>query len=362
MSTCIDYTEDDVRTFAPFCKAFYRDVLLSSEGKAALADAGILANGRRLSHFLGQVGAETGGLTILRESLTYTTVKRIKEVWPARARSTTEADLAALVRNPVALGDWAYGGRMGNGKGTIAKPNRDGYAFRGGGWIQTTGREAVERYCKKLGITAPYIISGALDNPLLTLKFACLEWQEGGCNEYADADDIMRISKRINVGNANSSVTPNGMDGRRQWTAKAKKLWWDAEPVASGPSIASTGRTVLAEAEPTESDGNYAEVMQPVAEPAETVAQSKPIAKTVQSSRTVFGTLLAAIGVVLVEAKEVIAEAANQIVSLAPAREILGNLGLSATRIATVITVAGLGYAIYARLHDAKTGANVKGS
>lgn len=158
-------------------------------------------------------------------------------------------------------------------------------------------------------------------------------------------------------GISSKGIDLNVYDG----TAEELAAEW-VVPVAPAPAIASTGRTVLAEAEPTESDGNYAEVMQPVAEPAETVAQSKPIAKTVQSSRTVFGTLLAAIGVVLVEAKEVIAEAANQIVSLAPAREILGNLGLSATRIATVITVAGLGYALYARLHDAKTGANVKGS
>jgi predicted chitinase len=79
----IDFTEVELRRFSPKMADHYRLALLN--GKAHLEAAGILANGQRLSHFLGQFGAETGGGTILRECLYYTTVKRIRQVWPARS-------------------------------------------------------------------------------------------------------------------------------------------------------------------------------------------------------------------------------------------------------------------------------------
>ena len=87
------FTADDLRSFAPNMKAFYREVLLSKEGEDCLRAAGILDNGKRCAHFLGQCGAETGGFTILRESLTYTNVQRIREVWPARSSKFSDAEL-----------------------------------------------------------------------------------------------------------------------------------------------------------------------------------------------------------------------------------------------------------------------------
>jgi N-acetylmuramoyl-L-alanine amidase len=89
-------------------------------------------------------------------------------------------------------------------------------------------------------------------------------------------------------------------------------------------------------------------------------AIQKPVIQAVQSSRTVFGTLIATIGATLAAAKEVVTEAASQIVSLAPAKEVLGGFGLTATRIAFIVTAAGLAYALYARLDDAHKGRNVK--
>jgi hypothetical protein len=47
-------------------------------------------------------------------------------------------------------------------------------------------------------------------------------------------------------------------------------------------------------------------------------------------------------------------------VSLAPAREILTGLGLTATKVAFIVTLAGIGYAVYARLDDAAKGATLK--
>lgn len=219
--SAIDFTEAEVRAFSPSIRKEYLAALM--RGKADLRAAGILENGKRFAHFMGQVGGETSGGVILRESLNYKTVKAIRGAWRARASKHSDAWIKAnLLGKPVALGDWAYGGRMGNRKGTT-----DGYDYRGGGFIQTTGRWAVENYCKKCGIP---IRPDILDDYDATLKFACAEWVESNCNKWADQNDIMAISKEINTGSATSGVYPNGMEHRRRWFEKARKIWWDAEP------------------------------------------------------------------------------------------------------------------------------------
>jgi predicted chitinase len=229
MAAYIDYTEAELRRFSPNMKPFYRDVLLSPFGKACLRKAGVLSTARRWTHFMGQFGGETGGGVVVRESLTYTTVAAIRKAWPTRASKHSDAWIKAnLLRNPVALRDWAYGGRMGNAKGTPGKPHPDGYSYRGGGWLQTTGKSAVADYCAKCGLT---LRSDILDDPEATLQFACWEWQESGCNELADANDLLGISKAINTRSASSRIYPNGMEHRQAWFDKARAIWWDAEAV-----------------------------------------------------------------------------------------------------------------------------------
>ncbi len=93
---------------------------------------------------------------------------------------------------------------------------------------------------------------------------------------------------------------------------------------------------------------------------AQAVDTPAPVVVAVQSSRTVFGTLVAAIGGALAFGKDVIGAAANEIVMLAPAREVLSGFGLDVAKIALLVTIAGCAYALYARLHDASTGKTVK--
>lgn len=210
----MNITEKDLKRFAPRAHPEYVAALLG--GIELMREAGILDNEYRVCHFMGQVGAETGGLTVIRESLMYITPKRLREVWPARFRNKSDIELAPLIRNPIALGDAVYGGRLGN-----TFPG-DGYAFRGGGFLQTTGRAAVTRYCKACG--APFR-PDALDDVSLTLKFACTEWKESGCNDWADENDLTKVSKAINTGSATGTVKPVGMTERQIWFAKAWSIW-----------------------------------------------------------------------------------------------------------------------------------------
>lgn len=224
-------TEADLKRFAPKARREYVDALIG--GQEHLRDAGILESPLRLCHFLAQCGHETNGFTIVRESLNYTSTKRLREVWPARFRNKSDAELKPLIKNGVALGDAVYMGRMGNNQ-----PG-DGYAYRGGGFLQTTGRSAVEKYAKACGVP---MASNLLDDIGMTLRFACVEWQESNCCEYADENDLTKVSKAINVGSATSNVKPVGFADRQRWFAKAWGIWGEEgkadKPLATSDVVA----------------------------------------------------------------------------------------------------------------------------
>lgn len=213
-------TREQLQAFAPKARGEYVEALLN--GLDDLKAAGILDTNLRLAHFMGQVGAETNYLQIVRESLTYTTQARLRAVWPARFRNKSDAYLQRYIRNPVALGAAVYGGRMGNAKA----PSHDGYLYRGGGFLQTTGKSAVEKYCKRCGIPFDPDI---LDDIAATLKFACAEWVDSQCNKWADENDLLKVSKAINTGSATSGIMPVGMANRKAAFAKAWRVWGDAK-------------------------------------------------------------------------------------------------------------------------------------
>lgn len=218
-------TESELKKLAPKARPGYIKAFIA--GSSHLREAGILDSNLRLCHFLAQTMAETDGWTILRESLDYKTVGRVREVFGSRTRKYSDEWIKDnLIGNPVNFGDFTYGGRMGNGKGSVpGKACSDGYNFRGGGYLQTTGRGAVTEYATACGLK---VDDDMLDDIPTTLRFACAEWKTSNCNKWADKNDILAVSRVINVGSATSGVMPNGLPDRKAWFRKVWVAFGDA--------------------------------------------------------------------------------------------------------------------------------------
>lgn len=168
----------------------------------------------RIKHFLGQTAVESGYFSRLDENLSYS-ARRIRQVWPRRFKSVAAAQPYA--RNPRALANKVYGGRMGN----RGKDNA-GWEYRGSSIKQITGFSNFAEFTKWIQSKVP----GAPDFTKEPDKLRSLEWAvwpavwywvERGCWRYADRDAVKALTKRINGGY-------NGLNLRINATAKAGRV------------------------------------------------------------------------------------------------------------------------------------------
>jgi predicted chitinase len=192
----------------------------------ALFTKGGITTPLRVSHFLAQVLAETGGLTVDFESMYYTHFEVLQHIFGKGNNSAALSDQECndLLRHPSELGERVYGlGNPGKAKELGNTEPGDGYKYRGGGVLQTTGRYAYRTYGKRCGAdfegTPALIVSAQW-----ALQPALAEWSDGGLNTDADNNDILSISRQINFGDKHSKGTPNGFADRKSWFAKVFPL------------------------------------------------------------------------------------------------------------------------------------------
>jgi putative chitinase len=99
----------------------------------------------------------------------------------------------------------------------------DGVKYVGRGYIQITGRSNYEMITRLLGvdfINNPELLE---KNPYAMLS-AGIYWENHNLNHYADLDDILTISKKINGINKNTGL-PNGYDDRKKWLKICKDVF-----------------------------------------------------------------------------------------------------------------------------------------
>lgn len=144
----------------------------------------------REAAFLAQISVESGRLATLEENLNYS-AERLVAVWPKRFPDSAAA--APYARNPEALANRVYGGRMGN-----TAPG-DGWRYRGRGLKQLTGKHNDIAYMLAADIDC-------VEHPDLLLEprhaadSAAWFWSVRGCNQLADTLNWTELSTRINGG------------------------------------------------------------------------------------------------------------------------------------------------------------------
>jgi hypothetical protein len=87
------------------------------------------------------------------------------------------------------------------------------------------------------------------------------------------------------------------------------------------------------------------------------------IARALLRSRTIFGSLLTLVSVIAGFCNDAVAvalDAAAQVTMLAPVAGLCAQLGLDTRNVTFGLAVAGITLALFARLDDARTGANSK--
>ncbi len=215
----VHVTVEQVAQLAPHMRPGYREAL--RDGQPVFDQWGISASPRRVAHFLAQVLHESQALTVEYENLQYSAA-RLVQVWPSRFRPHGPLDPVAYARDPRKLADLVYGGRMGN-----VQPG-DGYAYRGRGMLQMTGRAGYARATALLRADAagdpardhPDFVADpdAIVDPRWSLQAAAATWHDKGCNELADRDDLDELTRRINGAD-------NGLAERGQWCRCAGRIW-----------------------------------------------------------------------------------------------------------------------------------------
>lgn len=163
----------------------------------------------RQAHFLAQVAHESGGFKYAVENLNYS-ANALYAVFRKYFPSLAVAD--GYARQPEKIANKVYANRLGNGD----EASGDGYKYRGRGLIQLTGKDNYTSFGAKAQIDAvgnPDIVA----TPEYSLASACWFWQSRNLNKYADADDVVMVTKRINGGT-------NGLENREHFLEEFKKL------------------------------------------------------------------------------------------------------------------------------------------
>ena len=153
-----------------------------------------ITNNLRLAHFLAQCGHESGGFKAVSENLNYS-ADGLKKIFGKYFPGNLNESYA---RQPEKIASRVYGSRMGNGD----ESSKEGYKFRGRGYIQLTGKSNYTNFTKFIGedcITNPDLVSTKY--PLASAAFffdSNKLWSI--CDKGADDATVTAVTKRVNGG------------------------------------------------------------------------------------------------------------------------------------------------------------------
>jgi putative chitinase len=153
-----------------------------------------ITNNLRLAHFLSQCGHESGGFKAVSENLNYS-ADGLKKIFGKYFPGNLNESYA---RQPEKIAARVYASRMGNGD----EASKEGFKFRGRGYIQLTGKANYTNFTKFIGedcIANPDLV--ATKYPLASAAFffdSNKLWSI--CDKGADDATVTAVTKRVNGG------------------------------------------------------------------------------------------------------------------------------------------------------------------
>ena len=170
---------------------------------------GIADSRLRLAHFFAQILHESGCMRFDMENLNYSS-EALRQVFGKYFTTKAEAD--AYARQPEKIANRVYANRMGN----RGEASGDGWRFRGRGLIQLTGRNNYTAFAEWVDderiMEEPDRVSSEY-----AVHSAVFFWDQNSLNRFADKDDVVGLTKKINGGE-------NGLAHRRELLHKATGL------------------------------------------------------------------------------------------------------------------------------------------
>ena len=163
----------------------------------------------RLAHFLSQCAHESGNFKAVSENLNYSADglrKTFGKYFPGNLAES-------YAKQPEKIASRVYGNRMGNGN----ESSKDGYTFRGRGYIQLTGKANYTKFTQYIGedcVSNPDLV--ATKYPLASAAFffdSNKLWNI--CDKGSDDATVTSLTRRVNGGT-------HGLDDRLE---KFKKYY-----------------------------------------------------------------------------------------------------------------------------------------
>ena len=165
----------------------------------------------RLAHFLAQCSHESGNFTLVQENLNYSAkglLGTFGKYFP------TQALAEQYQKQPEKIASRVYGGRMGNG----VEDTKEGYRFRGRGYIQLTGKDNYKSFSQSVNedcVSNPDLV--ATKYPLSSAAWFFQKNCLVKCDAGATRAVVESVTKCVNGG-------LNGIDDRIEKFNKFYKL------------------------------------------------------------------------------------------------------------------------------------------
>ena len=149
----------------------------------------------KLAHFLAQAAHESNRFTSVYENLNYS-AEALMKVFTKYFPDIKSAN--SYARQPEKIGSRVYANRMGNGD----EASKDGFLYRGRGYLQTTGKSNYDNFSKFIGedcVANPDLI--ATKYPLASAAFFFNSnnlWAI--CDKGSDDATVTAVTKAVNGG------------------------------------------------------------------------------------------------------------------------------------------------------------------